>query len=94
MEGMIAVLDGDECGALAKRLRKLAHQSDVGQRITGSLQEQHGDLHIEEMGGALLRGATSRLQWKAEESETAHMRERSFGLRKQQCAPRWRKRQG
>ena len=78
---MIAVLDGDEGGAFAERFSKLAHQRDVGERIARPLQEQHGDFDLEEMLGALLRGAARRMQRKSEERQAAHARERSLGLR-------------
>ena len=37
VEGMIAILDGDQCGALAERLDDCAHQANVGERVAGPL---------------------------------------------------------
>src|SRR6476659_6160565 len=72
MEGMIAVLDGDERGALAEFSHELAHERDVGKRVAGALQEQHRDFHGEEMRCPLLGRAPDRVQRKAEESEAKH----------------------
>src|SRR6185295_10791304 len=52
MEGVIAVGDLHKRCALAELSHELAHKRNVGERVARSLQEQHRDLHLEEMGRA------------------------------------------
>ena len=81
VEGMIGVLEEPQRRALAEPFRQRRQQREVRQRVAGSLQEQHRDLHVEQMLGALVRRLARRMQREAEEDEAADSRQRRRGLR-------------
>ena len=65
MKGMISVREQLQRCALAKFLAKRLNLIKRRQSVARSLQEQHRDLYVEQMRGALLRWATGRMQRKS-----------------------------
>jgi hypothetical protein len=56
----------------AKPLDQGYQQRRLRQGIARSLQEQHRDLHVEQMPAAILERFLGRAQWKAEERQSAY----------------------
>ena len=54
---------------------KPLHEWQVRKLIAGSLQEQHRDLHVEEVLAALVRRPTCGMQWESEERDAVHSRQ-------------------
>ncbi|HET6224037.1 MAG TPA: hypothetical protein VFE11_17810, partial [Dongiaceae bacterium] len=50
---MVGILKQPQCGAPAKPIDERLKLLQIGQRISGPLQEQHRDLHIEQVLAAL-----------------------------------------
>ena len=78
---MIRILKQLECCALtelfAERFDKL-HASEI---ITSPLQEEHRNLHIEEVFSTLLRWLPGWMKRESEKREAAHSGQRRCGLR-------------
>ena len=67
--------------ASAERLANRFELIQRRERIARTLQEEHRNVHIEKMFGAILRRATRRMQRKAEEGQPAHAGQRRLRLR-------------
>src|SRR5262245_58657689 len=52
----------------------------LGEGVARALHKQHGDLHVEKMLAAFLRGTSRGMQGKAEEREPANAGKRNRGL--------------
>ena len=65
-------------------------QLQVGQHVARSLQEQHRDLDVEQVPGALVRRPSRRMQREPEEGQAADARQRRsrLGLRSHAAAER------
>src|ERR1043166_4979064 len=78
MIGILNELQRRACAECrAKRLELIQHR----QWVAGPLQEQHGDVDVEQMFATLLRGAPGWMQRKSEECQSADAGKGSCGLR-------------
>ena len=66
--------------ARAEPLDQGAQQKRAREIVARSLQEEHRDLHVEEMPAALVRWTSGWVQRKSQEDETADAGQRRFGL--------------
>src|SRR5438046_8342354 len=71
VEGVIRVDDELERRARAEPLDQGAQQKRAREIVARSLQEEHRDLHVEEMPAALVRWTSGWVQRKSQEDETA-----------------------
>ena len=81
MKGVIGVLQQCQGSAIPQLLDQWLEEAQVRKRIVRALQEQHGNLHIEEVLGARLRGARGWMQRECEEREPSHVGKRYRRLR-------------
>src|SRR6202165_5616966 len=66
---MIGILEELECCARTELSRERLHELRIRERITRSLQEQHRNLHREEVRSALVRWPPGRMQRESEENQ-------------------------
>ncbi len=77
---MIGVREKVEGGAGAEAVDEGLEEIELGEFVAAPLEEEHGDLDIEEMFGAGVRGFAGRMEGKANENEAAHAGQRGLGL--------------
>jgi hypothetical protein len=68
---MIRIPEKLEGCALTKSFDQRLYECSVGERIAGSLQEQHRDFDLEQMISTLVRGAPSGMKGKAEKHQAS-----------------------
>jgi hypothetical protein len=78
---MIRILKHLECGAVTQLFAERFDERQVGEIVTSSLQEQHRNVHVEEVLGAFFRWLSRRMKRKSKKHEAAHVGQRRCGLR-------------
>ena len=78
---MISIREQRQRCAFAELFADRLQLIERRQVVARPLQEEHGDCHLEQMFGAVLRRTTGRVQRKSEEGQSVHTLERSFRLR-------------
>ena len=81
MKRMVSVWKELQGRVRAERLAKWLEFAHLGQSVTRPLQEQHRDVHLEKVVGALYRGPPGWVQRKSKKCEPAGARKRLLGLR-------------
>src|SRR5262245_56584315 len=76
MKGMIGILKQCQGCSRAECLTKRFERIEACERVTGSLQEQHRHLNLEQMLAALGGRAIGRVERKAEKRNAANVGER------------------
>src|SRR5580698_11124281 len=78
---MVGILQQFQGSALAQSLYDILQGLQVRECIARALKKQHRDFHLEEVLGALVRGAIGGMQRKGEECESSYAGERGERLR-------------
>ena len=78
---MIGIREQRQCRAFAELLADRLELIERRQVVARALQEEHRDLHLEQMLGTVLRWLAGRVQRKSEEGQSVHALERSVRLR-------------
>src|ERR1051325_10546037 len=78
---MIRILKPLESCADTEPFAKIFDKLHGPELIASPLQEEHGDLHVEEVLSALLRRLSGRVKRESKKHESAHSGQRRCGLR-------------
>src|SRR5215204_313999 len=78
---MVRIREQLQAGAVAERRAQRLDLTQFGELVARALQEQHGDMHVEQMLAPLLRRGSGGMQGKSEEGQSAHSGQRREGLR-------------
>jgi len=87
MKGMIRVLKQFQRGSWAELLAERLKKFHARQLIARALQEQHGNLHIEEVFRPVRRRLAGRMQRKSKEDQATHSGKRRQRLRLRRHSP-------
>ena len=80
MERVIGIFKQSHCSALAELVDEGSKLLKIRERVPGTLQEEHGDLYIEQVGRALSGRASRRMERESEEGERTNVRNGCAGL--------------
>src|ERR1700756_555118 len=87
VEGMVGALEQMQRRAATERSDDRFEQVELRESVVRALQEQHRQLHLRKMGGALGRGLSLGMKREAEEGKALHAFQRRLGLRLRGHAP-------
>ncbi len=73
---MIGVLHQVQGGTGAELTHERSEELEGGELISSALNEEHRDVHIEQVLGTVGAGPTRRMQWKGEKDESSDLPER------------------
>ena len=77
---MVGVREQLESGAGAEFRCEGFEEAEFGEVIAGALKEKHGNLHVEEVLGSVIRGAARGMQGESKEDQATDAGERRIGL--------------
>ena len=79
VESVVGGLDDVKFAAGAKFFHYGLKKLEIGERVASALQKEHRHRDFGQVIGALGAGTVRRMKWKAEEDETAYIRDETFG---------------
>ena len=81
VEGMISLIEQFQRHARTQRIDQGKQQPRVRQGVACPLQKQHWDINVGQMSCPLVRRLVRGMQWKPEEDQPSHARQRRCRLR-------------